>query len=687
MNASAPLNSHGYVGELTQYLHANKMSRFIDVYVQKVSPEQTPVVVGKLLDLDADEEYIKTLLNNVGQACPVAELVEEVETRNRLRLLQPWLEQRIAEGNTEAATHNAIGKIYITLNKEPQQFLKNNQFYDSLVVGRFCEKLDPFLAYLAYRRAGGSCDEELIEVTNENGLFKDQARYLVERQNLDLWAVVLSEENAQRRKLIDQVTGTALPESKNPDEVSSTVKAFMAADLPNELIGLLEKLVLQGSDFSDNRNLQNLLILTAIKCAHEADAVEGRTMEYINRLDNFDGPEIAGIALKQEYELFEEAFAIYKKFKMNVDAINVLIDRIEDLDRAAEYAERCDESDVWSRLAEAQLEAAMVKQAINSYIKAQDPANYVAIIHAANGEEKFEDLVRFLEMARTTLKERVVDSEMIFALAMCDRLGDLETFITAPNVGDIQAIGDRCFDKELYEAARILFAQINNNAQLARCLVRLGRHKEAVDAAKKANSLRTWKEVNASCVSAGEFYLAQICGLQIIMSPDHLEELIVHYERFGHQDELIKLLEQGVGLEDAHQGIFTELGVLYSKYRPEKLMEHIKIYWSRVNVSKLLRACEEGRHWAESTFLYTETGDFDMAVRTMMEHSPTAFNMDKFFEVIQKVRNQELYYKAIEFFLEEEPLSLTKLLKVRPFALCDCHGVRTSLAMRITLFN
>ena len=30
-----------------------------------------------------------------------------------------------------------------------------------------------------------------------------------------------------------------------------------------------------------------------------------------------------------------------------------------------------------------------------------------------------------------------------------------------------------------------------------------------IAAAKKANSLRTWKEVNAACVKAGEFKLAQ----------------------------------------------------------------------------------------------------------------------------------------------------------------------------------
>ncbi len=39
---------------------------------------------------------------------------------------------------------------------------------------------------------------------------------------------------------------------------------------------------------------------------------------------------------------------------------------------------------------------------------------------------------------------------------------------------------------------------------------------------------------------------------------------------------MISLLEYGVTLERAHVGIFTELGILYAKYKPEKLMEHCK---------------------------------------------------------------------------------------------------------------
>lgn len=59
------------------------------------------------------------------------------------------------------------------------------------------------LAFIAYKR--GQCDAELLEVTNKNGLFKQQARYLVERMDEELWAKVLSEENEYRRSVIDQV--------------------------------------------------------------------------------------------------------------------------------------------------------------------------------------------------------------------------------------------------------------------------------------------------------------------------------------------------------------------------------------------------------------------------------------------------------------------------------------------------
>lgn len=160
------------------------------------------------------------------------------------------------------------------------------------------------MALIAYRRANGACDEQLINVSNANGFFKEQARYLVDKQDLELWASVLDEKNTFRRQVIDQVVATALPESRDAEQVSTAVKAFMAANLPTELIELLERIILQGSadgEFAQNSNLQNLLILTAIK------ADKPRVMGYIDRLEHYDGPDIAKIALSDQYKLYEEA--------------------------------------------------------------------------------------------------------------------------------------------------------------------------------------------------------------------------------------------------------------------------------------------------------------------------------------------------------------------------------------------
>ena len=55
----------------------------------------------------------------------------------------------------------------------------------------------------------------------------------------------------------------------------------------------------------------------------------------------------------------------------------------------------------------------------------------------------------------------------------------------------------------------------------------------------------------------------------------------------GYFEELIGLLEAALGLERAHMGMFTELGILYSKYKPEKMREHLELFWSRVNIPKV----------------------------------------------------------------------------------------------------
>lgn len=644
-----------FIHDLVLYLYQNQQYKSIEVYVQRVNPSRAPAVVGGLLDVDCDESIIKNLLSTVdASSIPIDDLVSEVETRNRLKLLLPFLEATLATGNQQQAVYNALAKIYIDSNNNPEKFLKENDMYDTLTVGKYCEKRDPNLAFVAYSK--GQNDLELISITNENSMYRAQARYLLERADPEIWGFVLNGNNAHRRSLVDQVVATAVPESSEPDKVSVAVKAFLDADLPGELIELLEKIILEPSPFSDNGSLQNLLMLTAAK------ADKGRLMDYIHQLSEFNSDEIAGMCIS--VGLYEEAFEIYKKVDNHVEATNVLVEHIVSIDRAQDYAERVELPDVWSKVAKAQLDGLRISDAIESYIHAGDPSNYNEVIETATHAGKDEDLVKFLKMARKTLREPAIDTALAFSYARLDQLPELEEFLRATNVADVEASGDKAYEEGYHEAAKIFFTSISNWAKLATTLVHLEDYQAAVECARKANSVKVWKQVNESCVAKKEFRLAQICGLNLIVHAEELQNLVRQYERNGYFDELISLLEAGLGLERAHMGMFTELGIALSKYHPDKVMEHLKLFWSRINIPKMIRACEEANLWPELVFLYCHYDEWDNAALAMMERAAESWEHHSFKDIVVKAANLEIYYRALNFYLQEQPLLLTDLLQV-----------------------
>ena len=61
--------------------------------------------------------------------------------------------------------------------------------------------------------------------------------------------------------------------------------------------------------------------MTAIKSDHT------KVMDYINRLYNNDGFELAKITQTDKYALYDEALCIYKKFWESVEAMKVLLEK------------------------------------------------------------------------------------------------------------------------------------------------------------------------------------------------------------------------------------------------------------------------------------------------------------------------------------------------------------------------
>lgn len=106
---------------------------------------------------------------------------------------------------------------------------------------------------------------------------------------------------------------------------------------------------------------------------------------------------------------------------------------------------------------------------------------------------------------------------------------------------------------------------------------------------------------------------------------------------------------------------------------------------------QVLRAAEQAHLWGELVFLYDKYEEYDNAILTMMSHPTTAWKEVQFKDIVTKVyvyllcfpslgiseksniqwcslwlqvANVELYYKAVQFYLEYKPLLINDLLLV-----------------------
>lgn len=77
---------------------------------------------------------------------------------------------------------------------------------------------------------------------------------------------------------------------------------------------------------------------------------------------------------------------------------------------------------------------------VNIIIYFSEYTNQCVVWFSFCNVESWEDLVRYLQMARKKARETFVETELAFALAKTNRLAELEEFISAPNHAQIQTV-------------------------------------------------------------------------------------------------------------------------------------------------------------------------------------------------------------------------------------------------------
>lgn len=650
-------DKHGFINEMIKYLLDTNNESYIEQYVQRRNPQKTPQVVGALMDFDSAEKHIHTVLQAAGSMCPVDELISEVEHRGRLRMLRSWLEGRAAERKTDPAIYNALAKIYVEQgDSNAETFLLKNEFYDSGVVGEFCESRDPLLAYAAYKR--GNCHRPLIQVCIKNGLWKQLAKHLVALQSVNYWMEVLKGDHSEHLSttFIDAVR-TETAESSVADEVIVTVRAFTAAGMTKELTTILDQVVLSGK-FQRNKYLENLLITNAIKSRPE------KVSEYLNKLEDYDPNDIAPTAI--EHMMFDAAFTVYNKAGMKKQAVIVLLDHMHDVGRARTYAQDSKLPEVYTELGRYLLTKDELSEAVEALIAAKNPDFVPQAVAAADRINSYGDLIKYLMMARKERKsasDQNIDTYLVLTYAKTGRMAELEEFLKANTHGvQILQVAEKCFNDGLFDSARALFLAASNFPRLASTLVRLKNYTAAVEAAEKAQSVRTWKDVMVACIEAKELPLAQICAVHLVLVPEELAFTARLYEKGGLIDEAINVMKVAMSNNNAHKALFTELASFYARYKPDSLLEHIRLYSKKLNSHAVMNVCKHYHHWMPLRVLHIANEDWLGASQVMMEHPADCWEHELFKETIVKMGTSDVCYSSIGFYLKHAPGKLHDFL-------------------------
>lgn len=278
-----------------------------------------------------------------------------------------------------------------------------------------------------------------------------------------------------------------------------------------------------------------------------------------------------------------------------------------------------------------------------------------------------------------------IDTGLMYCYVKLDKLEELESFLQlcnaigsgiVPNKGDIQQIGERAYSEGKYVAAKMLFHKIENWAKLALTYLKLHEYQNAVDSARRADDIPTWRQVNAACLLANQVQLAKSAGLNLIVLPDELPIISEFYQKNVRIVELVELLEAGIEHPQAkaytnkEQNLFTHLALIYAKYMwmidqpgSQRLMRFLKSNSDKVSIPLAIKACRENFLWNEVVFMYILSNEVDQAIKEMMEH-PSSFDHKQLIQVCGQTGQPDLLVQLTKFYIEYYPQNLVEYLKV-----------------------
>eukprot|EP00477_Mikrocytos_mackini_P000219 GAHX01000232.1.p1 GENE.GAHX01000232.1~~GAHX01000232.1.p1 ORF type:complete len:1782 (-),score=358.81 GAHX01000232.1:21-5333(-) len=644
--------------ELTTFLVNNDKTKFLVVYVTKFNPSAAPVIVETMILNAYSDQQIKDLISQLDlKQSNVSKLIEIMLEKNKVELIKEYLEKE-DQNNREICT--ALAKIYIYSNPTfAASYLKSNHGnIDLESIADFALHLDSFTAFLAYSLCDK--DDKVIEMGQNKGWFKEVAEYLVRRSDERLWVKVLDEHNEYRGELVYNVVHVIIPTETNTDKVSLVVRAFIKANISKDLLELLEQIIIKNknSTLCRDKNLQNLLILTAIK----SDKV--KVEEYISTLNNYDYKSIGEMA--QKYELNEEAVTIFTKGNLLTNCFSVLLNRQHDYNRA--YLVASDKNsqgmhDAFRLLIEAAVGSNFVKEGIELATEKKEIRVLKAIMNLSIDSNKYNDeILTYLETIKNVTRDNIVIDSILKILAKKQDIVKLNKFLAEnPNVA-IERIANDCFAERSFEVAAVLFEKLNRHEKTGLCYIEIKDFVRAMESVEKSGSKDLMKKLLEVTLKHKEVKIAVKLGGKMAISVDLVEYVVMKFEYYRFVNELVDLMIKASTNSKAQQIVFTQLGILLCKYRVDKLEDYIKDNWKNILNTQLLKVLNKYGCYNEVIVLLMCYKQYDNVLKTMVEHGPICFDLKDFEKAALNSVSSEVLFTSIQFLLEYYPQHFEEVL-------------------------
>ncbi|KAL0237254.1 hypothetical protein PCE1_000651 [Barthelona sp. PCE] len=652
-----------YLHDMVNYFYASGRLNIIEAYLAQFqrATDNTDVVFASLLDIGVASNEIQSLLLGLESQFNFEKVVSVFESKNSLKILKPVLENIIASNSIDPTIHTAYLKVLILEgSSKVKELLATNDFYDTRGIGLFSENINPRYSVLCFKK--GQHWQEYVDLCVNNSFLKDLAVDAVQEKSILELCLT-----AGHQDIIDMIINVGIDELSDPDLFSEIVQSFLHLSDPINLIKLLERVILRPTVFSDNEDLQTLLMGYAIN--NKSDSI----MEYVETMDKYNIGKISKLAIKAN--LFEEAFRMNVRFERYQDALKILLKNIEDYERALEFVQKYNEVEHHKILGAYQIKRGLLIDAVSSFLLINEVDFFNEIVahiatNSANilelyNEEQCTLIIKYLQAVRHSgIQDQGLYTELVYMLSICNRYLEAEDLLeSSSGTIKLDTLGERLFDAKKFDLALRFFNKAGLYHNVALCNLELGNLEAALDAAKQCNNIELVKEILVKALVAGKFSIVKIASHKLISSMEEVDFIIDAFIKANEVDELLSLLESLINLDKVTPALFTRLAILFADYKQEKIIPYLKVNINRVNIHLLKKYFNENGLFKELLFLEQHDKNYDSCIQIMINNKDL-YDADQFQLYISNLLNLELMYTALAFIIAEHPEALSGLLRI-----------------------